>query len=229
MAKKENKTEEKIIAVESALSRTEQFFEDNYKIIAGVIGGLALIVVLYFGYTKYIKEPKGREAQAAMFNAQRYFEADSLNKALNGDGVNLGFLAVADEYSSTSAGNLSLYYAGVIYMKNGDFDNAIEKLEAFKGEDQIVSSMANGLLGDAYMEKNDIDKAIELYLKAADENKNNFSSPMYLLRAGMAYELQNKWEDALKQYERVQKEYSKSMDAQEIDKYIARAKGKLNK
>ncbi len=229
MAKKENKTEEKIIAVESALSRTEQFFEDNYKIIAGVIGGLALIVVLYFGYTKYIKEPKNIEAQAAMFNAQRYFEADSLNKALNGDGTNLGFLAIADEFSSTPAGNLSLYYAGVIYMKNGDFDNAIEKLEDFEGEDQIVSSMAKGLLGDAYMEKNDIDKAIELYLKAADENKNNFSSPMYLLRAGMAYELQNKWEDALKQYERVQKEYSKSMDAQEIDKYIARAKGKLNK
>ncbi len=228
MAKKEN-AEEKIIAVESALSRTEQFFEKHYKLIGSIVGGIAILVLLYFGYMKYIKEPQELEAQAALFNAQKYFEADSLNKALNGDGVNLGFLSIADEFGSTKAGNLSHYYAGVIYLKLGDFDNAISELESFSSKDIIVSSMANGLLGDAYMEKNDIDNGIKYYLASADNNKNSFTTPMYLFRAALAYELQNKWQEASDLYLRIQKDYFRSMEARDIDKYIARANAKLNK
>lgn len=232
MSKKEKsieKTEEKIEAVESVLNRTEQFFEDHYQMILSIVGGLALVVVLVFAYIRFVKEPKNREAQAAMFMAQRYFEADSLTKALNGDGVNMGFLAVADEYSSTDAGNLANYYLGIIYMQKGEFDNAIESLKKFDSDDLIVSSMAKGLLGDAYLEKNDQENALKYYTEAANKNKNSFTSPMYLLRAGMVYEIQNKWEDALKQYEVIKKEYSKSAEGQEIDKYISRANAKLNK
>jgi len=232
MSKKEKsieKTEEKIEAVESVLNRTEQFFEDHYQMILSIVGGLALVVVLVFAYIRFVKEPKNREAQAAMFMAQRYFEADSLTKALNGDGVNMGFLAVADEYSSTDAGNLANYYLGIIYMQKGEFDNAIESLKKFDSDDLIVSSMAKGLLGDAYLEKNDQENALKYYTEAANKNKNSFTSPMYLLRAGMVYEIQNKWKEALKQYDVIKKEYSKSAEGQEIDKYISRANAKLNK
>ncbi len=232
MANKEKnieKTEEKIVAVETMLNRSEQFFENNYKVILGVVAGIALAIVLVFGYIRFIKEPKNREAQAAMFMAQRYFEADSLTKALNGDGVNMGFLAIADEYSSTDAGNLANYYLGVIYMQKGEFDNAIERLESFDSDDLIISSMAFGLTGDAYLEKNDQEKALELYKKAAENNKNSFTTPMYLMRIGMVYELQNKYDEALKQYEVIKNEYSRSGEGQEIDKYIARANAKLNK
>ena len=178
---------------------------------------------------RFVKEPKNREAQAAMFMAQRYFEADSLTKALNGDGVNMGFLAIADEYSSTDAGNLANYYLGVIYMQKGQFDNAIESLGKFDSDDLIVSSMALGLIGDAYLEKNDQENALKYYLEAASKNKNTFTTPMYMMRAGLVYEMQNKWEEALKQYESIKKEYYRSAEGQEIDKYISRANAKLNK
>lgn len=227
--KNKEKTEENIIAVESMLNRSEQFFENNYKAILSVVGGIVLIVVLGFGYVRFVKEPKNREAQAAMFMAQRYFESDSLVKAMNGDGVNMGFLAVADEYSSTDAGNLANYYLGVIYMQKGEFDNAIERLEKFDGNDLIVSSMANGLIGDAFLEKNDQESALKYYKKASENNKNSFTTPMFLMRAGLVYELQNKWEDALKNYELIKNEYSRSGEGQEIDKYISRANAKLNK
>jgi len=232
MSKQENsikKTEEKIEAVETVLNRTELFFEENYKIILSIVGGIALAIVLVFAYMRFVKEPKNREAQAAMFMAQRYFEADSLTKALNGDGVNMGFLAIADEYSSTDAGNLSNYYLGVIYMQKGEFDNAIESLGKFDSDDLIVSSMALGLTGDAYLEKNDQENALKFYTEAASENKNTFTTPMYLMRIGLVYEMQNKWEDALKQYETIKKEYTRSAEGQEIDKYISRANAKLNK
>lgn len=223
------KTEEKIIAVESMLNRSEQFLENHYKTILSIVGGIALVIVLVFAYVRFVKEPKNLEAQAAMFMAQRYFEADSLTKAMNGDGVNMGFLAIADEYSSTDAGNLANYYLGVIYMQKGEFDNAIERLKEFDGEDLIVSSLANGLIGDAYLEKNDQENALSYYKKASDESKNAFTTPLYLMRAGLVYEMQNKWEDALKNYEIIKKEHSRSGEGQEIDKYIARAKAKLNK
>ncbi len=232
MANKEKnieKTEEKIVAVETMLNRSEQFFEKNYKVVLGVVGGIALVIVLVFGYIRFIKEPKNREAQAAMFMAQRYFEADSLTKALNGDGVNMGFLAVADEYSSTDAGNLANYYLGVIYMQKGEFDNAIERLEKFDSDDLIISSMSLGLIGDAYLEKNDQDNALKYYKKAAENKKNEFTTPIYLMRIGMVYELQNKYDEALKQYQVIKNEYSRSGEGQEIDKYIGRANAKLNK
>jgi tetratricopeptide (TPR) repeat protein len=232
MSKQENsikKTEEKIEAVETVLNRTELFFEENYKIILSIVGGIALAIILVFAYMRFVKEPKNREAQAAMFMAQRYFEADSLTKALNGDGVNMGFLAIADEYSSTDAGNLSNYYLGVIYMQKGQFDNAIESLGKFDSDDLIVSSMALGLTGDAYLEKNDQENALKFYTEAASKNKNTFTTPMYLMRTGLVYEMQNKWEDALKQYETIKKEYTRSTEGQEIDKYISRANAKLNK
>ncbi len=223
------KTEEKIEAVETVLNRTELFFEENYKMILSIVGGIALAIVLVFAYYRFVKEPKNREAQAAMFMAQRYFEADSLTKALNGDGVNMGFLAIADEYSSTDAGNLANYYLGVIYMQKGQFDNAIESFGKFDSDDLIVSTMALGLTGDAYLEKNDQENALKYYKEAASKNKNTFTTPMYLMRTGLVYEMQNKWEDALKQYETIKKEYTRSAEGQDIDKYISRANAKLNK
>ena len=163
MAKKKERIEEQMIAVESAISRSERFIEENYKLLLGIIAGILVVVVGIFGYAKYIKEPREIEAQSQIFMAQRYFEMDSLNLALNGDGMFLGFLAIADDYSSTKAGKLANYYAGISYLKMGDFDSAIEYLDKFSSKDEIVSCMAIGAKADAYLEKGDNAKAIKLY------------------------------------------------------------------
>lgn len=228
MAKKVEKIEEQIIAVESALSRSERFLEENYKIVIGIIVGIIIVVLGVFGYIKYVKEPREREAQSQIFMAQRYFEVDSLNLALNGDGNALGFLAIADEYGSTKAGKLANYYAGISYLKLGDFDNAISYLEKFKSKDEIVSCMAIGAIGDAYLEKGDQDKALSQYEKAAKNKENTFTTPMFLMKAGLVYELKGQWKEALEIYQRIKKDYYRSFEAQEIDKYIARAEANLN-
>ena len=228
MAKKVEKIEEQIIAVESALSRSERFLEENYKIVIGIIVGIIIVVLGVFGYIKYVKEPREREAQSQIFMAQRYFEVDSLNLALNGDGNALGFLAIADEYGSTKAGKLANYYAGISYLKMGNFDNAITHLEKFKSKDEIVSSMAIGAIGDAYLEKGDQDKALSQYEKAAKNKENTFTTPLFLMKAGLVHELKGQWKEALEIYKRIKNDYYKSYEAQEIDKYIARAEANLN-
>lgn len=229
MAKKAGKIEEQMIAVESALSRSERFLEENYKIVIGIIGGIIIIVLGVFAYLKYVQEPREREAQAQIFMAQRYFELDSLSLALNGDGNALGFLAIADDYGSTKAGKLANYYVGISYLKMGEFDNAISHLEKFKSKDEIVSCMAIGAIGDAYLEKGDTDKALKQYRKASENKENTFTTPLFLMKSGLVHELNGEWDNALALYKTIKKDYYKSFEAQEIDKYIARAEANISK
>lgn len=227
MAKKKERIEEQMIAVESALSRSERFIEENYKLLLGIFAGILVIVVGFFGYAKYIKEPREIEAQSQIFMAQRYFEMDSLNLALNGDGMFLGFLAIADDYSSTKAGKLANYYAGISYLKMGDFDSAIEYLDKFSSKDEIVSCMAIGAKADAYLEKGDNAQAIKLYKEAAKKKDNEFTSPMFMFKACLVLEMENQWAEALELYKTIKTDYFRSYEAQEIDKYIARAEANL--
>ncbi len=227
MAKKKDATEDRIEAVESALSKSEQFIENNQKIITYVIGAVIVIVILFFGYNKYIANPKEKAANEAMFQAELYFEQDSLNLALIGDGESFGFLDIIDDYGSTKAGNLAKYYAGIAYLNQGDYENAIDYLKKFSGDDIIVSAMALGAIGDAYMQLGDIDKAVIYYNDAADKNTNELSSPAFLMKAGWAYELLDKNNDALNAYKKIKVDFPKSRESREVEKYISRTKAKL--
>lgn len=227
MAKKANNTEEKIVAVEEVLSKSEQFIEKNQKIIMIVIGAVVVIVLGIFAFKKYYIAPKEAEAQGQMFAAQQYFEKDSINKAINGDGNFLGFEAIADEYGMTKAANLAHYYLGICYIRKGQYEKAIDNLESFKGNDKIIKPLSLSATGDAYMELGDKEKAVKYYLKAADKSKNLFTSPQFLMKAGLTYEMLGDWENALKTYEKLRKDYYKSNESRQIDKYIAKAKGML--
>lgn len=227
MAKKKYTTEEGAVAVEEALSKTEQFIERNQKVITYVVGALILIILIVFGYRKFVSQPNEEAAQKAMFQAEYYFEQDSLKLALNGAGESVGFLGVIDDYSSTSSGNLAKYYAGICYLNLGEYEDAIEYLKKFSGHDLIVPGMALGAIGDAYMQLGDIDKAIKYYNEAASKNANDITSPTFLLKAGWAYEINDDYANALKVYEKVKHKYSKTREARDIDKYIARVKSRL--
>jgi len=229
MAKKIDKTEERIVAVEEAFSKTEQFIEKNQKIILIVVGAIILVVLGYFGFKRLYLAPREKEAQSQMFMAEKYFEMDSLTRALKGDGNYLGFLDIMDQYKFTKSANLSHYYAGICYLKKGEFQNAIDHLSDFSSDDELIGPMAIGALGDAYMELNNTDKAIDCYLKAADKRKNDLTSPMFLMKAGMACELAGKNDLALKTYMRIKTEFSRTNEGREIDKYIARLNGLVKK
>ncbi|MFO7722288.1 MAG: tetratricopeptide repeat protein [Bacteroidales bacterium] len=226
MAKKNtDKTQENIQVVEEALSRTEMFLEKNQKLILYIIGGIIILFGGYYGYEKFIKLPRAREAQEKMFIAEKYFEQDSLNLALNGDGLNLGFLDIIDDYSRTPSGNLARFYAGSIYLKQGQFDDAIELLKKFKAADPMVGPTALRMLGDAHLELNDPGKAADYYLEAAEEANNEFLTPEFLLRAGNTFEIMKEWEKALDAYTRIRKDYPTSFRSNSVEKYIARVEG----
>ncbi len=219
---KEYATESGIENVEHALSRTEQFIEDNQKILTIIMFAIIIIVGGYWGAKKLYFLPKANEAQESMFFAQNYFEKDSFKLALNGDGMNMGFLEVADNYSMTKPGKLAKYYAGVSYLHLGEYDNAIEYLSDFSTDDELLSATAKGALGDAYLEKGDTDAAISNYKSAVQVN-NSVVAPTYFFKLGLVYESQKKYEDAVEAYKSIKDNFSTSTESRNIDKYITRA------
>ncbi|HOE04418.1 MAG TPA: tetratricopeptide repeat protein [Bacteroidales bacterium] len=232
MAKKKQnlkQSEDNLGAFESTLSRTEQFIEKNQKTIIYVVIGIVLLVGGYIGYRSFIQQPREKEAAATAFVAEYYFEIDSFKLALEGDGKNAGFLDIIDDYGSTDVGNLANYYAGVCYMRLGQFETAIDYLEDFDADDNMLKPLSVGLIGDANAELGKMEEAIANYEKAAKLAENEFLSPIYLMRAGLAYESLNKWDKALEVYNRIDKEYYGTTEQRNIEKYITRAKLKAGK
>jgi len=225
--KQADKTEERIVAVEEAFGKTEQFIEKHQKVILIVIGVIIVLVLGFFGFKRFYLAPREKEAQSQMFMAQKYFEQDSLKKALNGDGQYLGFLAIIDEYGMTKSANLSHYYAGICFLKLGQFDNAITHLKKFSAGDQIIGPLAKGALGDAYVETNDIKKGVSCYIEAAEMGKNEFLSPLFYMKAAMGYTEIPDYENALKMYKKIKADYPRSNEGRDIDKYISFTEGKI--
>ena len=219
---KEYATETSMENVEHALSKTEQFIEDNQKMLTIIMFAIIIIVGGYWGAKKLYFVPQANEAQEMMFFAQDYFEKDSFNLALKGDGMNMGFIEVANNYSITKPGKLAKYYAGVSYLRLGQFDEAIEYLNSFSCDDELLNATAKGALGDAYLEKGDIDAAISNYKSASNVN-NSVIAPTYLFKLGLVYEDQKKYEDAVKAYKTIKEDFGKSTESRNIDKYITRA------
>ncbi len=224
-----DKAEERLEVVEEALSKSERFIEHNQKTITTVVVVIVVIVLAYFGVSRYYFQPRQQQANEQMFMAEKYFESDSLNKALYGDGNFMGFLDIIDEYGMTKAANLARYYTGIIYLKQGDYEEAIANLKKFKSRDNIVKPMALGAMGDAYLELNQHDNAIKQYLAAARASSNDLTAPLYLFRAAQVYEMQDNYRKALELYEQIKKDYYTSNEGRLMDKYITRAKSKINK
>ncbi|NJN43116.1 MAG: tetratricopeptide repeat protein [Flammeovirgaceae bacterium] len=223
MAKKDEKKDllENPEVIAETLEGAEHWIEQNPKTFYGIIGALVLVVGGYFGFQYYI-DTQETQAQREMYQAVHYFEADSLNLALNGDGNNLGFEQIIEDYSMTKAANLANFYAGAICLKQGKFQLAIYYLEDFSADDLLVQPRAYSLIGDAYMELKEYSNAAEYYDKACNHEPNKFYTPTYLMKAALAYEKLEDKEKAIKAYQRIIDEYWDSSEYQNARKYKAR-------
>ncbi len=209
--------------VEESLTKTEQFLEQNYKLLIYILGTIVVLVGIFWLVRMYILN-RNDEAQSQMYQAERYLEIDSLKLALYGDGNYLGFLDIADEYKLTRTGNLAHYGAGICFLHLGQYEDAIEMLEKYTKKDKVIGSLAIGATGDAWVEMGDIDKGITKYIEAAEFADNSFNTPLFLMKAGELYELKGDYDKALEIYERIESEYPESTEGSSIEKYIARVK-----
>ena len=217
-----------------SLNIREAFFLKNKKAIIIAVVAIIVIIAGVFGYVSQISGPREDKASTMLAKGQTYVANQMYEQALKGDGAGyVGFTKIADEYSSTDAGNLANLYAGLCYANLGKWAEAQKSLESFSSEDdQMISPAAESALGDAYAHLNQLDKAVDAFKKAAsmadskaEDGTNNSLSPTFIIKAGEILESQGKKDEALKLYQDAKKKYVNAMLVQsgEIDKYIERA------
>jgi tetratricopeptide (TPR) repeat protein len=188
--------------------------------------GVAVVVLgiaAFLGW-KYYNGTRNQEAAAEIFAAEYYFEKDSLDKALKGDGEFRGFMDIADDYKGTPVGDKAAFQAGVVLMRQGQFETAIDYLNQFRAGDQLVQARSYCLIGDCYLELENPKEAANYYSKAADYRPNEQFTPTYLMKLALAYELQKEYKSAFKTYEKLINQYPRSSELTDAKKY----KGKVS-
>ena len=210
--------------IAESIGKGEAFLKQNSKVLAGVVAAAIILIggILFFQINN---QNQNEKAQAEMFQAVYFYEQDSVDFALNGDGINKGLISISEDYPRTDAGNLANFYIGSIYLSQKKFQEALTYLEDFTSSDYLVQSKAYSLIGDANLELGNTDKAISNYTKAARTNENKFMTPKYLAKLAIALEEAGKIEDAIKTYSEIEEKYYESYEYAGARKHKARLEG----
>jgi tetratricopeptide (TPR) repeat protein len=230
-------TAEVFNTLDEGASKAEEWVAKNQKYIFIIIGLAAVVILGYLGYSKFIQEPKESESMNDMFAAQQYFDQAITNSvakdslftlSLNGGEGKFGMLDIISEYKGTDTANLASYYAGMAYLNMKDYPNAIEHLSNFSSDDETLGPIAKGGIGDAFVQLGQKEDALGYYVEAAEMKTNEYTTPMYLYKAGtIALELgQNK--KALQYFNRIKDEFSTSTEAANVDVFIGKAEAASN-
>lgn len=224
--KSQKQQEETLIDLVEARDKAQNFFEENQKLILGVVGGLLVVIGGYFAYRIMFQQPREKEAMTAMYQAEVQFERDSFALALeNPGGGNDGFLDIIDKYSGTPTANVAKYYAGVCWLQLGEYQAAIDLLKSFSPEGDVLGVMKHTALGDALSELGKMDEAEGQYKKATSTSGTDLVKAYALQKLGLFMESQGNSAAAAEAYARIKREYPNTPQAQDIDKYLSRTGG----
>jgi TolA-binding protein len=205
------------------VDRAKDFWSRYSKVILVASSAIILLCGGYLAYKYLVKAPKEEKAIEAMFKAEEYYRVDSLNMALNGDGINAGFLRIIKNYDGTRAANLAKFYAGDIYLKQGNYSNAVKYLKDFSTDAKQVQARGYKLLGDAYAEQGKNSDALSNYKKAAHhfEKDEENSSEYLFIAAYFADRVMKNQKEAIGLYQELKKKYSKTQRGYDVDKYLS--------
>lgn len=225
-------TAEVFNTLDESASRSEQWIEKNSKPLFSGLVIVAALILGYLAYNKYVIEPTEKEASNELAFPRKHFDlanatqigVDSLLMlGLDGADGKYGFIDIASIYSSTKAGNLANYYAGLSFLQLKQYDKAIEHLSSFSSDDLTMGPVSLGVIGDAFADINQFDDAIDYYEKAAATD-NKFSAPLFLFKAGQLAMHTKDYSKAEKLFTKIKENYPTSSQNVDIDKYINSAK-----
>ena len=207
-------------AVVEAISKTEQFFKKNGKMLGITAAAVVVVTLGLFLWNMLVYVPSANEARGQMAYAEELFRAGDYEVAMNGNGNNLGFAEIISEYGA-KAGASAYFYAGVCELQLGNWESAIDYLKKYNGKDAILKARATACIGDAYVALENYEQALGYFVKAANVIENLYAAD-YLLKAGAVAEKLGQNEKALGFYETIKNKYPQSVAGYDIDKYIGR-------
>ncbi|MBC8397757.1 MAG: tetratricopeptide repeat protein, partial [Flavobacteriales bacterium] len=206
---------------DSPIARGAGFLDKNKKRLSIIGGGLVLITLGLFFYNQFIYKPADLKSQESLWHGEyALLNEQNWSAAISGDSIgNAGLKSVAESYSGYSGGDIAQYELGIAYLNNGQYQEAITALEQVAFEDEMIASITFGAIGDAYIELGNITSAAGYYEKAYTNSKNDLTGPIYMLKAAYAKETENKYEDAVKIYQKLMDEYQLAPEVNKAKKY----------
>lgn len=193
----------------------------NMKTIIIIAAAALLLVGGYFGFQEFVTKPKNDKAASAMMYVERFFENQQFEEVINGDGQNRGALAIINEFGGTKVGNLARYYAGMSFLHKGEFEQAVKYLEQYKtSAGTSLEALANGAIGDAYLELGNEEKALASYKKAI-ASKDDFATPLFLFKTAMTMDEGSQQEEIINYLLQIKNDYPMSAQAEQVEKYLA--------
>jgi len=210
-------------------SKLEHFIHEKRNLLSYILSGILVVILIVIAYKVFYIRPKEKEAGQRIYMAQKYFSKDSFAMALNGkeDQVD-GFQTIIDEFGGTPTGNLAKYYAGICYLRLGEYDDAIKYLKKFSTNSEMLKPLKLGGIGDAYSQLKEYEDAGKYYLKAAKAKSNSFTAPYYYLKAGLVYEKLEDYKKAKEIYQKVKDQFPKTQEATNADKYLGRVEARIS-
>lgn len=222
MADDKNQAQEQLKSIEENLTKAEMYVEENKNNLMVIVLAIAIGFSGFFAYDRFYVQPKENNASTEMYMAEKNFELSKFQEALDGDEQYAGLLEIIDTYGGTKSANLAEYYAGISYLRLGDANSAIEHLDKFSSDDEIIAPIAKAAIGDAFSELGQNEEALSYYIKAAELRTNDFTTPIFLMKAANAAFTLGDKENALLLYTRIKTEFASSNEGQKVDKYIAK-------
>ncbi|PCE64839.1 tetratricopeptide repeat protein [Sediminicola luteus] len=229
-------TKEVFETLDQSASKTEEWVAANQNYILMFIGAIAVVVLGYLAYNQFVTKPKEAEAANEMFYPQQYFDQalnaagaqrDSLfTMALNGGEGKYGFLNIIEEYSGTKAANLASYSAGMSYLQMQKYQEAIDYLEDFSSDEAVLGALAKGGIGDAFNQLGQAGDALDYYEKALAFEANDFTTPRFLNKAGIAAMDLGQNDKALGYFQRIKNEYPNTNEGRSVDAFIGMVENK---
>lgn len=229
----ESTTEDVFNTLDDSANKAEEWFAKNQKVIFGIVGVIAIGVLAFMGFQKFIQEPNESQASNDVYQAQTYFSQavnatgttkDSLfNLALNGGEGKYGLLDVIAEHSGTKAANLANYTAGMAYLNMNEYKKAVEHLDQFSSDDEILSASAKGAVADAFVQLNQLDQAFDYYQKALKATSNDYTTPKFLYKASLVALDLGKKDVAVQYLNRIKEEFPTALEASKVDVLLGKA------
>ncbi len=206
--KKENLEEDLLIEYSS---RIMHFYQNNK--VAVISGGVGLVVVigLIIGYIVYSGQQE-EEAQNLLGIAEQELLQGNYQQALEGneEELTLGFVQIADNYSSTDAGNLANYYSAVCEYELGNYEQSLTYIEEYIPPEGILGVSPISLHASILVELERYEDAAAQFERAANWDENDSTTPYNLFKAAEAYLEAGNTEQAMTHLETIINEYPNS-------------------
>lgn len=210
--------------IDETVYKSGSFLMKYRNQILMALAAIVILIGIYWAYKSFYIEPRNKDAQTALFRGEQYFQAGMDSLAIYGNGNDyLGFEYVISEYGSTKAGDLAKAYAGISYARMGKYEQALERLKAFKGGDPMITPAVKGAIGDCLVNTGKPEEAVSHFEKAAKEANDLLLSPIYYKKAGIVYLDLKKYDKVIETFTKIKNDYMMSAEAAEADKYIKEA------